>query len=880
VLFFIKLCLSQHYIADITRKNNRKHVGDLPPAFTQSTFTSQVLSMPSKVKKIIGYSTAVILGILLIGFIALWLKFQAVTELVLHRFGFPDATVGKAEISFSGTRFENIRLQKNDMQVEIGKLSLFATWDDILSYRLGEVMVDGLHAIVPATTNNDAAKTPTDYRIALPRPLNLRARVVDLKNIRVFVPGPIGDMKITISGNMLDRGTDYQAALDIEAETAETARFAGKITATAEKTTGKAAANIELTEGRLKAEAPNVDIKRLLGWVRAEVVPGQDIPVIKSQLSAGAFRAYGIPLEGVTLTADIDAAKINVTLQGQAMNGTGDVLADIKLDRADAALDKLAVTLDSKLKNLDVFNIDGLRGQGSLALKISGDKARDADWVTWNTLGGTANVNAAKLSLPGLLKQAEAAAKMKLSYNPAQKALGALLTDTMTFKGIVIPVDAAKPIAVTLPAAKEKAGIAYDAGSGLMGLRFKNMDVSAPLFALTGAEADIKLNLNASTLSQLSGTFEIAQISSTAKPAYLLPLKMTGRLDSLKNNPGQTRLKAELTEKNGRFYATLDGFHDLVRHSGNVTLNIPPMTLRKGILSLADISPASGAYVKEVAGIIGVSADAKWSKPKKEWALSTGGQIFLKDIEGNMDGNIIQGVNAVLNLDSLLPLSLTQQRIAVGAVNVGLPLGSGLVVASLDAQKNFTLHEAEWKLAGGTISSSPLTVKLDGALTADATLTAKNLQLADLFQIAPLDGLSAEGTVDGVLPLEIRNGEVSLKNAVLESRSSGKIMYSPQEIPAFLRDSSQQIVDLRVALKAFAFESLKLTIDGTLGKGQKVGLSAKGKNPEFYDGYPVNINLNVEGPLENILKYAPGSNQIPDTIQKQLEEYEKKHDKK
>jgi hypothetical protein len=105
-------------------------------------------------------------------------------------------------------------------------------------------------------------------------------------------------------------------------------------------------------------------------------------------------------------------------------------------------------------------------------------------------------------------------------------------------------------------------------------------------------------------------------------------------------------------------------------------------------------------------------------------------------------------------------------------------------------------------------------------------------------------------------------------------------MYSPQDIPAFLRDNSQQIVDLRVALKAFEFESLKLTLDGTLGKGQKVGLSAKGKNPEFYDGYPVNINLNVEGPLENILKYSPGSSQIPDNIQKQLEEYEKKHDKK
>lgn len=837
--------------------------------------------MALKVKKIVGYSLAALAGILLIGFIALWLKFQAVTELALHRLGFPDATVGKAQLSFSGTRFENVQLQKNGMQVEIDTLSLFATWDDIFSYRIGEVMVDGLHAVIPATGADTAENTAhTDYYIVIPRPLNLRARSVNLENIRIFVPSPIGDMKITLSGNMLDRGADYQAALDVEAETPETARFAGKITATAEKATGKANVNIELTEGRLKTDAPNMDVKRLLGWVTAEIAPGQDMPVIKSQLSAGAFRAYGIPLEGVTLTADIDAAKINVTLQGQAMNETGDVLADVKLDRAsDAALDKLAVTLDTKLKNLDVFNIDGLRGQGRLALKINGDKARDADWITWNTLDGTADISAKKLSLPGLLKQAEATAKMKLNYNPTQKALGALLSDTLTFKGIVIPVDASQPIAITLPAGKEKAGIAYDAGSGMLGLRFKDMDVTAPLLTLKGADADIKLNINAPTPTQMSGNIEIAQISTTAKPAYLLPVKMTGKLSSLKDNPAQVILKAELTEKNGRFYATLDGRHDLSKQSGSLAFNMPPLTLRKGILALTEISPASGEYVQDVAGTIGLSAHAQWSKPKKDFNLSTGGQIFLKDVEGNVDGNIIQGVNAVINLDSLIPLTLTEEKIAVGAVNVGLPLGSGLVVASLDDQKTFTLHQAEWKLAGGTITSTPLTFKLDEELSTEATLTAKDLQLTDLFQIAPLDGLTAVGTVDGVLPLEIRKGEVSLRNGVLESRGSGKIMYSPQEIPAFLRDNSQQIVDLRVALKAFEFESLKLTLDGTLGKGQKVGLSAKGKNPEFYDGYPVNINLNVEGPLENILKYSPGGTQIPDNIQKQLEEYEKKHDK-
>jgi hypothetical protein len=35
----------------------------------------------------------------------------------------------------------------------------------------------------------------------------------------------------------------------------------------------------------------------------------------------------------------------------------------------------------------------------------------------------------------------------------------------------------------------------------------------------------------------------------------------------------------------------------------------------------------------------------------------------------------------------------------------------------------------------------------------------------------------------------------------------------------------------------------------------------------------------VEGPLQNVLKYKPGGSQIPDSIKKQLEEYEKQHAK-
>src|SRR5690606_1096555 len=235
-----------------------------------------------------------------------------------------------------------------------------------------------------------AKEQPEDAGLALPPPPNLHVRQVDFQNTRIFMPGPAGDVKISLAGSMIDRGDHYQAALDATGDTAEALQFSGKITAKAQKATGALALHAELGEGRLALAAPDMDVKRLAGWVSADLTPGAAWPVVKAQLTAGSVKAYGIPLQGVTLTADIQEAASTVVLQGQVMNDSGEVLAEATLDRKDAARDALAVRIDSKLKNLDAFDTAGLQGEAALLLAIAGDKPREADWLSWERLSGSA----------------------------------------------------------------------------------------------------------------------------------------------------------------------------------------------------------------------------------------------------------------------------------------------------------------------------------------------------------------------------------------------------------------------------------------------------------------------------------------------------------
>jgi hypothetical protein len=93
-------------------------------------------------------------------------------------------------------------------------------------------------------------------------------------------------------------------------------------------------------------------------------------------------------------------------------------------------------------------------------------------------------------------------------------------------------------------------------------------------------------------------------------------------------------------------------------------------------------------------------------------------------------------------------------------------------------------------------------------------------------------------------------------------------------MPAFLKSNNEYIAILREALKNYNYDSISLSLSGETGKEQTIHLSATGSNPDFYDGRPVNLNLNLEGALDNLFKFNLGTYSIPDRIRKQLENFE------
>ncbi len=75
------------------------------------------------------------------------------------------------------------------------------------------------------------------------------------------------------------------------------------------------------------------------------------------------------------------------------------------------------------------------------------------------------------------------------------------------------------------------------------------------------------------------------------------------------------------------------------------------------------------------------------------------------------------------------------------------------------------------------------------------------------------------------------------------------------------------------ALENFEYELLRVALDRTADGDTVVGLHLRGANPSFYDGYPVEFNINILGELDAMLQRGLESYRIPDVIAERLRDF-------
>ena len=320
-----------------------------------------------------------------------------------------------------------------------------------------------------------------------------------------------------------------------------------------------------------------------------------------------------------------------------------------------------------------------------------------------------------------------------------------------------------------------------------------------------------------------------------------------------------------------RFKITANGNYLTSTQSLGVNYTLSPLKQ----LSESDIGkffPQFKSIITEFAGTIGAEGRMDY----KDGQVISDQKVKL-DINSMQLNNIpLNGVAGVIHVKINPSISISDQEIFIGRAELaGLPFEESLIHFDYSGAKN-TLHidDMTWGLAGGTVTSTPFTYDI-GNKSADFILHAEKLNLANLFTAVPVDGLTATGLISGEIPVQVINNQFKVNQGHLEAVQTGDIQYDPADVPELFKKDNPYVNMVRDAMKNYNYNILSLTVDSGTSNNQSVVLKARGSNPDFFDGRPVELNLNIEGELEDLLKFNVGAYNLPQRIMEQMNEFKK-----
>lgn len=304
---------------------------------------------------------------------------------------------------------------------------------------------------------------------------------------------------------------------------------------------------------------------------------------------------------------------------------------------------------------------------------------------------------------------------------------------------------------------------------------------------------------------------------------------------------------------------------NLANRSYQADLDLGPVAFVVGGLQPAHLFPAAKAYIEDFSGTVRLAGPITWAKGKAKSDLKLG----LEKLSGIAGPVQFVNMNGVITIDEPWPVSTAPgQEIAIEQILAGLPMSNALLRFELDAP---VMHIAEGRLdmAGGRASIAPTEINMTAA-GQRMTLKIDQLSVSELFTVAGVAGLSGEGTISGQAPITLFPNGIIIDKASFAAEAPGVLRYDAAKAPGALSSAGDSVGLALQALSNFQYKELSVTLDRRLTGDTDLGLHISGSNPSFYNGYPVEFNLNLSGKLDEVLRKGLAGYNLPSTIQERL----------
>ena len=376
--------------------------------------------------------------------------------------------------------------------------------------------------------------------------------------------------------------------------------------------------------------------------------------------------------------------------------------------------------------------------------------------------------------------------------------------------------------------------------------QFEPKDISPLLSdAPTGLQGDITYEADLSFAEgklTATGTLDATHASASSIPLRPVALAAKWQFDG-KRVSFDADARTSPSDGAGVALAKLTGHYDLNTASAAAKAE-GHLDFVPGKFSPGDLSPSLKGAVNDLSGRAAYQTDFSYASNE----LTSSGTVTLSNIDFGVGGTTVAGVAGTIRLSNLLPPKTRGvQTLTVAHVETAVPLDKGTVKFEIGSGMKARLVEAAWPFTGGELRlTSP-----DSAAN-KFKLTVEKVDIEKLLVMIDVPGLSGTGTLSGNFPLKIENGDPIITNGALSSSGSGVIIYDNQAADAASTNEQTQL--LTQALKNFHYTELSGALDGNVNGNLHFSVCLRGANPSLYDGYPIHLNVNVEGSLADLIR--------------------------
>lgn len=211
-------------------------------------------------------------------------------------------------------------------------------------------------------------------------------------------------------------------------------------------------------------------------------------------------------------------------------------------------------------------------------------------------------------------------------------------------------------------------------------------------------------------------------------------------------------------------------------------------------------------------------------------------------------------------------------RLKIAFIDVGIPLqnysGSYHFEQNTAGKPSLQLNSSTVDLLGGTVTTLPVTIALDNPDFTTA-IAVTGIDLEKLIALEQQEGLSGSGTLNGQMPVQFSQGELTIVGGqIISTPEGGWIRFEPPAEFMALTQTNQALGIAFDALRNMRYEQLGIELDYQPDGEALLKTHLKGHNPSWNKGQPIDFTINIEENIPKLLQALQFTDKLTKTLEK------------